>query len=35
MVAFDENYDAYMLELDGVLFRWEEKPDAAAEKAAE
>ena len=35
MVAFDENYDAYMLELDGVLFRWEEKPDAAAEQAAE
>ncbi len=34
MVAFDETYDAYMLEQDGVLFRWEDKPDAEAEAAA-
>ena len=34
MIAFNETYDAYILEQDGILFRWEEQPDAAAEAAA-
>ena len=34
MIPFNETYDAYMLELDGILFRWDEQPDAAAEAAA-
>ncbi len=34
MIAFNETYDAYMLELDGILFRWDEKPDASAEADA-
>ena len=34
MVPFNEIYDAYILEQEGILFRWEEQPDAAAEAAA-
>ncbi|MBP0988044.1 MAG: hypothetical protein IK134_06380 [Oscillospiraceae bacterium] len=34
MITFNETYDAYILEQDGILFRWEEQPDAAAEAAA-
>ncbi len=34
MITFNETYDAYMLEKDGILFRWEDKPDAEAEAAA-
>ena len=25
MIAFNETYDAYILEQDGILFRWEEQ----------
>ena len=35
MIAFNETYDAYMLELDGILFRWDEKPDASADSQGE
>lgn len=34
MITFNETYDAYILEKDGILFRWEEQPDAEAEAAA-
>ena len=34
MITFNEVYDAYILEQDGILFRFEEQPDAEAEAAA-